>query len=134
MNVVSFFRVLTVLPAMATSYPALCQAVAANDTDYGVVRQCTYATGLVLRLPSARKCPPLPLAAQTSPGVVGGSAVAVQSPTPPSKSSVNDSSNNAQDEILSKAVSRCATIGYERDTDDYRKCVSEQIRILSGTK
>jgi hypothetical protein len=37
----------------------------------------------------------------------------------------------SEDVVLERALSRCTNIGFKRDTDEFRSCVTEQIKILS---
>jgi hypothetical protein len=38
---------------------------------------------------------------------------------------------SAEDKILNGAINRCIIIGFEKESDDYKRCVLEQIKILS---
>lgn len=38
---------------------------------------------------------------------------------------------NSEDRVLNSAISRCLSIGFSKETSEYRNCILEQIRILS---
>lgn len=46
-------------------------------------------------------------------------------------SQLSENTDPQKDIILDKAISRCKTIGYKRETAEYRSCVTEQITLLS---
>lgn len=46
-------------------------------------------------------------------------------------SQLSENTDPQKDIILDKAISRCKTIGYKRETAEYRSCVTEQIALLS---
>lgn len=70
-----------------------------------------------------------------SAGASAGAAVAKQERNPNSTSSAaTDGSSEAaknEDVVLEKALSRCISIGFKRDTNEFRTCVTEQINLLS---
>ena len=53
--------------------------------------------------------------------------------SPGTSTSVSRTGVTAQtdDVVLEKALSRCTNIGFKRDTNEFRSCVTEQIKILS---
>jgi hypothetical protein len=113
-------------------FPAKCQLSAVSNTEYKSIRECSYASGLVLRLPSARQCPTLKIDASI-PLVPNGIEAQAQQPQSVRADQMDQVTNakTSGDVILEKAVSRCMNIGFKRDTAEFRSCVTEQIRLLS---
>lgn len=84
--------------------------------------------------------PPMPpatfVAPVPAPAVV---PIVKQEPKPSAKTdpelghSTDAQSRNAasDDVVLERALSRCTNIGFKRDTNEFRTCVTEQIKILS---
>ena len=67
--------------------------------------------------------PPSAINLKTSPNAISNSN---QAP-----SQLSENTDQQKDIILDKAISRCKTIGYKRETAEYRSCVTEQIALLS---
>jgi len=113
-------------------FPAKCQLPAVSNTEYKAIRECIYASGLVLRLPSTRQCPTLKIDASTPivPNAIGDK---VQQPQTVIADQTKQLTNvkTSGDVILEQAVSRCMNIGFKRETSEFRSCVTEQIRLLS---
>ena len=49
----------------------------------------------------------------------------------PVPSQLNENTDPKKDSILDRAILRCNIIGFERSTAEFRKCVTDQINILS---
>lgn len=58
----------------------------------------------------------------------------LQAPLPNIANKETDNSSEFDDKILQNAIKRCELIGFEKGTDDYKICVTDQIKLLSGIK
>ena len=140
MNVSIRLCVLSAL-VISLSQPTIAFAAPLKNTKAmkNFVRQCEYADGVILRVLVPRECPVLetaaPVPAPVTPSVPAvampqalGSGVPQAAQTISSSQSAATASN---DIILDKAISRCTSIGYKRETAEFRSCVTEQIALLS---
>ncbi len=138
MNIVAKMYAFSVFAFSLAQHSAISAAPLKNTKVMeNFVRQCEYADGVILRMLFPRECPVLETAA---PAPVTPSIPAVAMPqalgsgVPQGAQTINSSQSAAtasNDIILDKAISRCKTIGYKRETAEFRSCVSEQITLLS---
>jgi hypothetical protein len=64
----------------------------------------------------------------------GGGDAPLQAPRPKSIDQESNSGTVLDDKILQNAIKRCELIGFEKGTSDYKICVTDQIKILSGVR
>lgn len=126
MNVVSKLCALSALALSLTQPAALLSApLKSTKVMKDLIRQCEYADGVIMRVLAPRECPVLEAAMPTpsapTPAVVNAQAVSASQPT----------AKASNDAILEKAIGRCTSIGFKRETAEFRSCVTEQIILLS---
>lgn len=133
MKVFAKLVALTVLSIGAVEHTATFAAPLKSDKVMkDLVRQCEYVDGLIVRVLASRECPvieattPAPAASSVPAVLTSPSVVAAN---PPADQSVNGQTSD--DIIFERAIGRCTTIGFKRDTAEFRSCVTEQIAILS---
>lgn len=138
MNINSKLYALSVL-ALSLTQPTAVLATPLKSTKVmkDFVRQCEYMDGVILRILMPRECPVLETSAPTppaptvikeaSPQSVG---VGDQKTEQPIKASL-PAAKASDDIILERSISRCTSIGYKRETAEFRSCVTEQISLLS---
>ncbi len=138
MNIVAKLSAISVFAFSLTQYSVVIAAPLKNTKVMkNFVRQCEYADGVILRVLVPRECPVLETAAlvPVTPGVPAvAMPQALGSGVPQAAQTINSSQsavNATNDIILDKAISRCTSIGYKRETAEFRSCVSEQIALLS---
>lgn len=136
MKIVARLCAIGVLAFSLTQHSAVIAAPLKNTKIMkNFVRQCEYADGVILRVLVPRECPVLETAAPVTPSVPAAAMPqTLGSGVPQAAQTINSSQSAAtasNDIILDKAISRCTSIGYKRETAEFRSCVSEQITLLS---
>lgn len=64
----------------------------------------------------------------------GGGDAPLQAPRQISIDQKSNISAESDDKILQSAIKRCELIGFEKGANDYKVCVTDQIKILSGIR
>lgn len=120
----SAVAICTVQPAAGVAAPLKSTKVMKN-----LVRECEYVDGVIIRVLASRECPVIEKSGSTP--VVP--PVTAAQPAAAANSKPNQAANAtaSDDIILDKAISRCTSIGFVRDSAEFRTCVTEQISLLS---